>query len=309
MIDIEQWYDPTLDVHVPELLASNEQTRSFLNDALSVTDPVKLAATREMSAAARAEFRRDDFTDRVIDGPGGPLRIRCKSPESPSAVLLDIHGGAFCMGSPDDGDQLNAAYVKHANVAVVSVDYRLAPEHPYPAGPDDCEAAAVWLLNNAPREFGTDRLMITGTSAGGNLAAVTLLRLRDRHDALDRVVGANLVYGGYDLSGTPSQINQDKVSFRAVYLPTIAVADRKVPDVSPLYADLTGMPPALFTVGTNDYLYDDNLFMYMRWRAAGNQAKLAIYPEALHGFTGMPSAMGREANRRMVAWTAATASS
>ena len=305
MIDGEPWYDSALDVHVPELVAINDQVRAFLNNALSVTDPVKLAATRAMAAEQRATARRDDFTDRFIDGPGGPLRLRCKSPASPSAVLLDIHGGAFCMGSPDDGDHLNAAYIKRANVAVVSVDYRLAPEHPYPAGPDDCEAAAVWLLNNAANEFGTDRLMITGTSAGGNLAAVTLLRLRDRHDALDQVIGANLVYGGYDLSGTPSQINQDKVSFRAVYLPTIPVGDRKVYDISPLYADLTGMPPALFTVGTNDYLYDDNLFMYMRWRAAGSRAQLAIYPEAMHGFTSMPSAMGVEANRRMIAWTAA----
>jgi acetyl esterase/lipase len=218
-------------------------------------------------------------------------------------VLLDIHGGAFAMGSPEGGDAFNALYVERADVAVVSVDYRLAPEHPYPAGPDDCEAAAVWLIQHAKAEFGTDRVMITGTSAGGNLAAVTLLRLRDRHDALGAVVGANLVFGGYDLSGTPSQIDQDKVAFRDVYLPTIPVAQRKVADISPLYANLAGMPPALFTVGTNDYLYDDNLFMYMRWRAAGSEAELAIYPEALHGFTGVPCQMGKAANKRMIEWT------
>jgi acetyl esterase len=199
---------------------------------------------------------------------------------------MDIHGGAFTMGSPESGDQLNARYVERANVAVISVDYRLAPEHPYPAGPDDCEAAAMWVVNNAQAEWGTDRVMITGTSAGGNLAAVTLLRLRDKHDAL---------------------ANQNKVAFRAVYLPTTPVAERKVADISPLYADLTGMPPALFTVGTNDYLYDDNLFMTMRWRAAGNDAELAIYPECLHGFTGMPSAMAKAANKRMIAWTASKA--
>jgi acetyl esterase len=309
MFNADHWYDPTLDVHVPELLTINDQVRAYLNDALSVTDPVKLAAARKGVAAGEATMRRADFNDRFIDGPGGPLRLRYKSPQSPSAVLLDMHGGAFCMGSPDQHDPLNERYVTEANMAVVSVDYRLAPEDPYPAAPDDCEAAAVWLVENAKREFGTDRIVVTGTSAGGNLAAVTLLRLRDRHDALGQVIGANLVYGGYDMSGTPSQIDQDKVSFRVVYLPTTAPADRKVPDISPLYADLTGMPPALFTVGTNDYLYDDNLFMYMRWRAAGSTATLAIYPEAMHGFTAMPSAMGAEATNRMIAWTAALASS
>jgi acetyl esterase len=297
-------YDAALEQYVPEIRKINELAGPMLADALAILDPVKLAAARKRSNDQDALVRRDDFEDRLIDGPAGPLRVRVKSPTSPSAVLIDIHGGAFSMGSPDGGDPLNNAYVEHANVAVVSVDYRLAPEHPYPAGPDDCEAAALWVLQHAKAEWGTDRVMITGTSAGGNLAAVTLLRLRNKHDALANVIGANLVYGAYDLSGTPSSITQNKVAFRAVYLPTTPVADRKVPDISPLYADLTGMPPALFTVGTSDYLYDDNLFMTMRWRAAGNDAELAIYPECLHGFTGFPCAMANVANRLMISWTA-----
>src|SRR5439155_19280503 len=87
--------------------------------------------------------------------------------------------------------------------AVVSVDYRLAPECHYPAGPDDCEAAALWLAANAQTDFGTDRLLIGGESAGANLAVVTLLRLRDRY-AFRGFRAANLVFGVYDLSGTPS---------------------------------------------------------------------------------------------------------
>jgi acetyl esterase len=300
-------YDTALEEFVPEIREINKVAGPLMDDALAILDPVKREAARKRSNAGDALTRRDDFEDRFIDGPGGKLRLRIKSPMAPAAVLMDIHGGAFTMGSPESGDQLNARYVERANVAVISVDYRLAPEHPYPAGPDDCEAAAMWVVNNAQAEWGTDRVMITGTSAGGNLAAVTLLRLRDKHDALAKIVGANLVYGAYDLSGTPSQINQNKVAFRAVYLPTTPVAERKVADISPLYADLTGMPPALFTVGTNDYLYDDNLFMTMRWRAAGNDAELAIYPECLHGFTGMPSAMAKAANKRMIAWTASKA--
>jgi acetyl esterase len=300
-------HDPALEQYVAEIREINAVAGPMMNNALAILDPVKLEAARKRSNDGDALVRRDDFEDRFIEGPGGQLRLRIKSPMAPAAVLIDIHGGAFAMGSPEGGDQLNARYVERANVAVVSVDYRLAPEHPYPAGPDDCEAAAMWVINNARAEWGTDRVMITGASAGGNLAAVTLLRLRDKHDALGNVVGANLVYGAYDLSGTPSQINQDKVAFRAVYLPTTPIIERKVADISPLYADLTGMPPALFTVGTSDYLYDDNLFMTMRWRAAGNDAELAVYPECLHGFTGMPCEMAKVANKRMIAWTAARA--
>jgi acetyl esterase/lipase len=204
-------------------------------------------------------------------------------------------------------DAGNAALAKRAGVATVAVGYRLAPEHPYPAGPDDCEAAAVWLLANAKREFGTERLLIGGGSAGANLAAVTLLRMRDRHQSAGRFLAANLVFGVYDVAGTPSQIRLGVGSFRDLYLPGRDLAERKHPDISPLYADLAGLPPALFTVGTADYLYDDSLFMAMRWRAAGNEAELAIYPDSVHGFTVFPTAMARAANERIQSWVAAHA--
>jgi acetyl esterase len=148
-------------------------------------------------------------------------------------------------------------------------------------------------------EWGTSRIAIGGGSAGGGLAAVTLLRLRDRHDAAGAFCAANLLFGVYDLSGTPSQIRRGAIAFRDLYLPATPPPDRKVPDISPLYADLRGMPPALFTVGTLDYLYDDSLFMATRWRAAGNEAHLAIYPASPHGFTSFPTAMGRAARARI----------
>jgi acetyl esterase len=91
-----------------------------------------------------------------------------------------------------------------AGLACVSVEYRLAPENPYPAPPDDCESAALWLAKNAKAEFGSDVLAIGGESAGATLAAVTLLRMRDRH-GFTGFRAANLVYGAYDLSMTPSQ--------------------------------------------------------------------------------------------------------
>jgi acetyl esterase/lipase len=208
------------------------------------------------------------------------------------------------MGTPEMDDRDNAEIARRAHCAVVSVDYALAPEHAYPAGPDDCEAAALWLVANALREFGTQRLAIGGGSAGANLAATTLVRLRERHQSASHFCAANLVFGVYDVSGTPSQRRGGVQSFRDLYLPKIFGDDRKHPDISPLYADLSGLPPALFTVGTNDYLYDDSLFMHARWRAAGNESELAIYPECVHGFTMFPLAMARAANARIYEWLA-----
>ena len=162
----------------------------------------------------------------------------------------------------------------------------------------------MWLLDHAEAEFGAPLRVVGGQSSGANLAVLAMLRLRDRHDALAGIVAANLVFGVYDLSLTPSQIMLGTTRFRDLYLPDVAVPERNDPAISPLYADLDGLPPALFTVGTTDYLYDDSLFMAARWRAAGNHAELRIYPACPHGFTGYPAELARIANRTCDAWVA-----
>jgi acetyl esterase/lipase len=270
--------------------------------------PAAIARARDLTQLMGGVFASaaiPGFETREIAGPRGPLRLRTFVPSGEvRAVYYDVHGGGFFMGAPEMDDRDNAEIARRARCAIVSVDYALAPEHPYPAGPDDCEAAALWLLANAQREFGSARLAIGGGSAGANLAATTLVRLRDRHQSASRFLAANLVFGVYDVSGTPSQRRGGVQSFRDLYLPKISGDDRKQPDISPLYADLSGLPPALFTVGTNDYLYDDSLFMHARWRAAGNASELAIYPECVHGFTVFPIAMARAANQRIYEWLA-----
>jgi acetyl esterase/lipase len=194
-------------------------------------------------------------------------------------------------------------------MAVISVEYRLAPEHPYPAGPDDCEAAALWLVRNCREKFGTEKLTIGGESAGAHLSAVTLLRLRDRHGYAGWR-GANLVYGAFDLAMTPSQraFGNTRLVLRTIdiekfceaFLP--GINDRRLPDISPLYADLRGLCPALFSIGTRDALLDDSLFMAGRWSAAGNPAELAVYPGGAHGFTLFPNAQARAASAAMDAF-------
>ena len=245
-------------------------------------------------------FPSEEGRDRMIPGPGGLLRLRVFRPEGPArGVLLHIHGGGWVTGRPEMNDPVNEAVCRSDQIAVVSVDYRLAPEHPFPAAVDDCEAAAVWLLANAGRELGSERLLIGGESAGAHLAAATLLRVRDRYDAATRFVGANLVFGAYDLGRLPSQRGVgahadiltpgDLEFFLDLFTPGLDAEARRDPAISPLYANLVGLPPALFTVGTADHLLDDTLLLAARWSVAGNPTELLVYPGAPHGCIGLPS--------------------
>jgi acetyl esterase len=283
-----------------------EQTRAF-NKQLAATlaaspsphevdDP---ARTRDERARGEGPFPAPvtlaEGSDRTVSGRAGPIPVRVFTPPTVNGVYLHIHGGGWVLGAHDAQDVMLWELAQQAQLAVVSVGYRLAPEHPYPAGPDDCEDAARWLAGAAAGEFGTDRLAIGGESAGANLAVVTLLRLGELAGAFG---AAQLTFGAFDLSMTPSQRlwhEQNLVLslpimrwFTDKYLPGLGEEERRSPDISPLYADLTGMPRARFVVGTQDPLLDDTLFMAARWRAAGNAADLEVVDEAVHGFTAYP---------------------
>jgi acetyl esterase len=270
--------------------------------------------TRENRRQGRGPFPAPVLSPRartltITGHHGHAIPLRVIAPPQPRGIYLHIHGGGWVLGSADGQDPMLERIADNTGLAVVSVEYRLAPEHPYPAGPDDCEAAAAWLLQNAKAEFGTELLTIGGESAGGHLAAVTIIRMRDRY-GYTGFRGANFVYGAFDLSMTPSQRafgnrrlvlrTIDMQQFYNAFLPTIT--ERRVPDISPLYADLKGLCPALFSVGTQDALLDDTLFMHARWIAAGNDAELAIYPGGAHGFTLFPNRLADEAGQRSEAF-------
>lgn len=288
-----------LDEFREETLAIN----AVVEEAMIAAPPVEEVGAPAVRAAREAGegvfgpvVHVDHAEDRVIDG----VPVRQIVPDDVAGVYLHIHGGGWTLGSADAQDPALDRIATAAKVAVVSVDYPLAPEHPYPAGPDACEAAAVWVLDHMAEEYGTSTMVIGGESAGAHLSAVTLLRLRDRHDALGAVAAVNLVYGCYDLVGTPSLRSWDRqliltpgnlAWFFDNFLEDRSPAARQDPDISPLYADLSNLPPALFSVGTADPLLDDSLFMHARWIAAGNDAELAVYPDAMHAFDGFPSAM------------------
>jgi acetyl esterase len=231
-----------------------------------------------------------------------PVRVTRPISSGSRAVYLDIHGGGFFMDSAARNDARNARLADALGITVVSVEYRLAPEHPWPAAPDDCETAALWLVGPGGEAFGAGRMLIGGASAGATLATTTLLRLRDR-GLVDPIVGAVLQYGAYDLSGRSpgGRLYADEWFIQAY---AGHVPDRTDPDVSPLYGDLRGLPPTLLLVGTLDVLLEDNLAMAARLSAAGNDVDLRVFPESMHGFTSHPTSMATAALDRVERWLA-----
>jgi acetyl esterase/lipase len=285
-----------------EARAAGRASMEYYTGHLSGVDPVEqLTVGRKM--LAEHEQEAPGGRDEVIAGV--PCRTFDPAGDERRGTYLHLHGGAMTLGSPRMNDVSNAALSERLEVRVVSVDYRLAPEHPFPAGPDDCLTVARWVLE---QEHGL--IAIGGESAGAYFAALTLLRIRDELDAVERISGANLVFGVYDLSRTPSSrgtspstaldgMANGESGMREMYVPGRSSEDLRDPAISPLYADLRRMPPALFTTGTADYLLDDSLFMSARWQAYGNQAELAVYPDCVHGFTGLPITLADRANARI----------
>ncbi len=287
-----------------ETRAFNEELESLL-----ATIPAVNTVPPEQSRRARREgrgiFPAPVYVQEArvieIDGPAGPIPLRIIAPEGQArGTFLHFHGGGWTLGEADAQDVRLQRLARETGLTVVSVDYRLAPENPYPAGPDDCEAAAVWLLSDeAQATIGASgSRAVGGDSAGGQLAAATLLRLRDRHGIMGAYGAAVLQYGSFDLSMSPSQrlwgdrnlvLSTPIIAwFADQFVPGRTPEERRDPDISPLFADLSGMPPAIFTVGTADALLDDTLFMEARWRAAGHVTELRIWSEAPHGFVSLP---------------------
>lgn len=242
-----------------------------------------------------------------ISTPDGPLKLRVLRPSGKlRGAVLAIHGGGWAVGAATSDEKQNWKLAKTAQVAVVSPEYRLAPEHPWPAGPLDCHRAARWLLANSEHEFGSQKLAITGGSAGAHLSVVTLLRLTP--EERKRFVGASLFYGVYHLGRTKAWLKRaasdhpdltptDMTLYVNWFLPGTTDQIRAIGRYSPLRSKLPQLPPALFQVGSADLLARDTLEFARHWAASGNPAELVVYPGGPHGFNGYGLDLGLDPNR------------
>lgn len=240
-----------------------------------MTDQLAREARRRGDLLPQPLYVSKSAVDRMV----AEVPVRVFASEDPCGVFLHLHGGGFVFGSARLQDARLERLSTACRLTVLSVEYRLAPEHPHPAAVDDCESVAVWLARSAANEFGTDRLAIGGESAGANLAVTTLVRLRDRRDCTG-FTAAVLSAGLYDLelagfaeTTDGSIVREELDQLAADYA---GGATRSDPDLSPMHADLHGLPEALFTVGSLDPIRPDSTRMAARWRAAGNEARLEV---------------------------------
>ncbi|WP_306355875.1 MULTISPECIES: alpha/beta hydrolase [unclassified Nocardia] len=262
-------------------------------------DELRQARDRQADSQTPSSARA---VERLAEAGGRSVPVRIIAPRATTlrGAHLDIHAGGFYMGSAAGDDMRNERLADALGAVVVSVDYRLAPEHPWPAAPDDCETAARWLVEQAETVFGTSNLTLGGASAGANLAMATLLRLRDS-GLVNRFAGAALQFGAYDLSG---QTPGGRLYADEYFIPAYVghVTDRTNPDISPLFGDLRDLPPTLLVVGASDILLEDNLALAARLCAAGNDLDVRVYPESVHGFTSSPTTMAAKAIEHVGAW-------
>ncbi|WP_081883862.1 alpha/beta hydrolase [Micromonospora parva] len=286
--------------------------------AAAGTPPLYTQTLAEARAADLAAIRAGggpvepvtEVRDERIPGPAGELPLRVYRPSGPGPLptVLYFFGGGWTLGSIDTADGICRRLANAVPCQVITVGYRLAPEHPFPAAVHDCHAATSWIARHADR-LGVDptRLAVGGDSAGGNLAAaVTLLSRTDGPPLAAQL----LIYPNTDQSGDPvgdddpALFNRHSVAwYRRHYLSDPGHA--RDPLASPLLADdLSGLPPALVITAELDPLRAEGQRYAERLRDAGVPTRLAHYPGMIHGFFAMPGTFtdGRRAQEGAAAF-------
>lgn len=272
------------------VLAHIERLNAVPKEGLSVEDLVKMQ--REASSVFAAVDGVSPETSRHVQvepvSAGGVAGEWLRPRDAALGfVVLWLHGGAWISGSPESYRHMTSLLAEMTGANVLSIDYRLSPENPFPAGLDDCETAYRWLVDeHAPR-----CLCLAGDSAGGNLALALLLRLKE--------AGLRLPDAAATLSAaTDFTISGDSWESRAALDPMIRKADAPGvtmlylqgqhppdhPHASPLHGDLAGLPPTLMHVGDHEVLLDDTLRFAAKAKAAGSPVTTRVWPEMVHGF-------------------------
>lgn len=308
-VDLKTLFDPA--AISPETRAFNEKLEAELAEAplmcsFPAEDVRQFKAEGKGALPLGGPLEGSHWHD-IPGAEGGPGKVRITEPEgAPTGLYLHFHGGGWTIGSADQYDSSCQYVARETGMRVVSVAYRLGPENPWPAQYEDCMAGARWALDQSDLP-----VVMAGESAGAHLALVTALGMRDE-GLIDRVRGMVLFYGVYDLRGTPSVVNWGS---RNMILSTEVMnwfyenlvpdaSARGTPAVSPLLADVAGMPPARFIVGTEDPLMDDTMFMASRWQMAGNRTEVDVYPGGVHAFDAFAELpIGQEARAKAARFT------
>ena len=251
-------------------------------------------------------------------GPAGdiPLRLYANDHDGLRPALVYFHGGGFVFGNLDTHDAVCRALAKESGAVVIAVDYRLAPEHKFPAAVDDSFAATVWIAANAER-LGIDakRIAVGGDSAGGNLATVVAMRCRDAGGP--KLAAQVLIYPVADVSTFETESHRELGEgyfltraamewFTGHYL--ASAEHKRHPEASPLLApNLSGLPPALVITAEFDPLRDEGEAYAKRLQQAGVPVTVTRYPGMIHGFVSMLGVLssGRQAIREAAQFTAA----
>ncbi|MBU8810369.1 alpha/beta hydrolase [Mycolicibacterium goodii] len=283
----------------PALDAILQKVLELVPFQLSTADGVEVAR-RKFSELPRAEIHPElNVQDRTIDGPAGPIPVRVYRPPTPENVKLPVvlffHGGGWSVGDLDSYDTTARRHAAGAEAVVVSVDYRLAPEHPYPAAVDDVWAATQWVAAHAD-EFGGDaeRLAVAGDSAGGNLAAVVSQLARDTGAPALRFQLLWYPATTWDTSLPSFTENADAPilaidavkGFSAWYAGHVDLTDPPATLVPARAADLSGLAPAYIAVAGHDPLRDDGVRYGELLAAAGVAVEVHNADTLVHGYLG-----------------------
>jgi len=261
-----------------ELAALRDMLRGLNFDALTIAE--RRAATESVAAQPPPGTIVEQ-----ADAGGVPAEWVVADAVPASRVLMYLHGGAYQIGSPATLRHMIALVSAAAQVRVLSVDYRLAPEHPFPAAVDDALAAFRYLLRSG---IAPTSLAIAGDSAGGGLALATLIALRDSSEPLPIAAVALSPWTDLALTGESLRTRADvEIMLNPAGMPEtaetyLAGADPRHPYASPLYADLHGLPPVLIQVGDAEVILDDSTRFAAKARTAGVDVTLEVWDDMPH---------------------------
>ena len=284
--------DPQVQTYLDQMASLNAPPLNSLPPAIiRRAIASQLAEAGEPEAVARVE-------NRTIPGPAGEIPVRIYTPEGdgPFPVLVFFHGGGWVICTLDTHDGQCRALTNGASCVVVSVDYRLAPEHKFPAAPEDCYAATQWVAEHTAEINGDPaRIAIGGDSAGGNLTAVVAQMARAQGSP--RLVFQLLIYPATDFTAQTISMKENSQGYGLTrddmdwfanhYLQS--ADNKRDPLASPALAtDLAGLPPALVITAEYDPLRDEGEEYGRLLQAAGVPTTISRYDGVIHGFFGMP---------------------